>query len=73
MDVSFLLIAELGKKMNISFFMHSLCGGVLGDVSLPLKTISVFHDSESVLLYRKQSQRSFASPDCVLKLSGLLW
>lgn len=29
MDVSFLLIAELGKKMNISFFMHSLCYTVL--------------------------------------------
>lgn len=64
MDMSFLLIAELEKKMNISFFMHSLCAG---DVSLPLKTISVLRDSERVLRHGKQSYKSFANHNCVLK------
>lgn len=51
MDVSFLLIVELRKKMNISFFMHSLYGSLLGDVSLPLKTISMLCECETVLHY----------------------
>lgn len=73
MDVSFLLIVGPGKKMNTSFFTHSLYGGILGDVSLPVKAISVLYDSETVLLHKNKRTGTFANHSCVLELSVLLW